>query len=142
MGDLCSISGLGRYPEEGTSYALQYSGLDNSMDYIVHGGCKESDTTEQLSLFSYCLSHFQVGNFPSLVLLSVWGPEEKITKTAKHLSASIPPALVGRFETVASVRHLRLCKQQGIKSSYSTLGRDFSNRFLISSWSLYFPSSL
>ena len=28
---------------------LQYSGLENSMDYIVNGGA-ESDTTERLSL--------------------------------------------------------------------------------------------
>ena len=31
-GDLGSISGLGRSPGEGTVYALQNSGLENSMD--------------------------------------------------------------------------------------------------------------
>ena len=36
-GDLCSIPGLGRYPGEGNSYPLQYSGLENSMDCIVCG---------------------------------------------------------------------------------------------------------
>ena len=36
VGDLGSISGLGRYPAEGKGYPLQYSGLDNSMDCIVH----------------------------------------------------------------------------------------------------------
>ena len=35
---------------EGKSYPLQYSGLENSMDYTVHG-VAESDTTEPLSLF-------------------------------------------------------------------------------------------
>ena len=35
MGDLGSIPGLGRSPGEGNSYPLQYSGLENSMDYIV-----------------------------------------------------------------------------------------------------------
>ena len=50
-GDLGLISGLGRSPGEGKGYPLQYSGLENSMDCIVHGvSCKESDTTEQLSL--------------------------------------------------------------------------------------------
>ena len=34
-GDLGSISGLGRYPEEGKGYPLQYSALENSMDCIV-----------------------------------------------------------------------------------------------------------
>ena len=36
-GDLGWIPGLGRYPGEGKGYPLQYSGLENSMDYIVHG---------------------------------------------------------------------------------------------------------
>ena len=35
-GDLRSISGLGRFPGEGKGYPLQYSGLENSMDCIVH----------------------------------------------------------------------------------------------------------
>jgi len=38
--DLGSISGLGKSPGEGNSYPLQYSGLDNSMDCIVHGVAK------------------------------------------------------------------------------------------------------
>ena len=42
--------GLGRSPGEGNSYPLQYSGLENSMDCIVHG-VAELDMTEQLSLF-------------------------------------------------------------------------------------------
>ena len=31
-----SIPGLGRSPREGKGYPLQYSGLENSMDCIVH----------------------------------------------------------------------------------------------------------
>jgi len=45
-GDLGSIPGLGRCPGEGNSYPLQYSGLENSIDFIVCGVAK----TEQLSL--------------------------------------------------------------------------------------------
>ena len=40
MGDLGSIRGLGRSPDEGNSYPLQYSGLENSMNCIVHGVTK------------------------------------------------------------------------------------------------------
>ena len=40
MWDLGSIPGLGRPPEEGKGYLLQYSGLGNSMDCIVHGVAK------------------------------------------------------------------------------------------------------
>ena len=37
VGDLRSIPGLGRSPGEGKGCPLQYSGLKNSMDCIVHG---------------------------------------------------------------------------------------------------------
>ena len=40
VGDLGSIPGLGRSLAEGKSYPLQYSGLENSMDCIVHGVTK------------------------------------------------------------------------------------------------------
>ena len=39
-GDLGSIPGLGRSPEDGNGYPLQYSGVENSMDCIVHGVTK------------------------------------------------------------------------------------------------------
>jgi len=50
VGDLGSIPGLGRSPGEGKGYPLRYSGLENSMDCIVHGVTKELDTTEGLAL--------------------------------------------------------------------------------------------
>ena len=34
--DTSSIPGLGRFPGEGNGYPLQYSGLENSKDYIGH----------------------------------------------------------------------------------------------------------
>ena len=40
VGDLGSIPVLARSPGEGNSYPLQYSGLENSMDCIVHGVAK------------------------------------------------------------------------------------------------------
>ena len=53
VGDLGSIPGLGRSPGEGKGYALQYCGLENSMDCIVHGFVKSltwlSDFHFQLS---------------------------------------------------------------------------------------------
>ena len=39
-GDLGWIPGLGRSPGEGKGYQLQYSGLENFMDCIVHGFTK------------------------------------------------------------------------------------------------------
>ena len=40
-----SIPGWGRSRGKGIGYPFQYSGLENSMDCIVHG-IAESDTTE------------------------------------------------------------------------------------------------
>ena len=47
---LGSVPGLGRSPGEGNGYPLQYSGLENSMDCIVHGVAK---SRTQLSDFHY-----------------------------------------------------------------------------------------
>ena len=45
--DLGSIPGLGRSPGEEKGYPLQYSGLENFMDCIVHGVAR-LDMTERL----------------------------------------------------------------------------------------------
>jgi len=50
-GDLGSIPGLGRSPGEGKGYPLQYSGLEKSMDCIVHGVTKN---WTRLSNFHFC----------------------------------------------------------------------------------------
>ena len=44
------IPGLGRSPGEGKGYPLQYSGLENSVDCIVHGVAK---SRTQLSDFHF-----------------------------------------------------------------------------------------
>ena len=36
VGELGSVPGLGRSSEEGKGYPLQYSGLENSRDCMVH----------------------------------------------------------------------------------------------------------
>ena len=54
-GDLGSILGLGRYPGEGKGYPLQYSGLENSMDSIVHGVTVRMTEQFSLSLSLRCL---------------------------------------------------------------------------------------
>ena len=55
VGDLGLIPGLGRSPGEGKGYPLQYSGLENSMDCIVHGVAK---SWTELSDFHFTLLHF------------------------------------------------------------------------------------
>ena len=49
-GDLGSIPELGRSPGEEKGYPLQYSGLENSMDCIIHGVAKSQT---QLSDFHF-----------------------------------------------------------------------------------------
>ena len=51
-GDLGLIPGLGRSPGEGKGYALQYSGLENSMDSIVHGVSKSQTRLSDFHLQS------------------------------------------------------------------------------------------
>ena len=53
-GDLGLISGLGRSPGEGKGYPCQYSGLEKSMDSIVHGVAK---SRTRLSDFHFHLKH-------------------------------------------------------------------------------------
>ena len=52
-GDLGVIPGLGRSPGEGNGYLLQFCGLENSMDCIVHGVTK---SWTQLSDFHFPLT--------------------------------------------------------------------------------------
>ena len=40
VGDLCLIPELGGQPGEGNDYPFKYSGLENSMDCIIHGVAK------------------------------------------------------------------------------------------------------
>ena len=56
VGDLGSISGLGRSSGEEKGYPLQYSGMENSVDCIVLGVAKSGTL---LSVF-----HFQIFIFP------------------------------------------------------------------------------
>ena len=51
-GDLSLIPGLERSPGEGKGYPLQYSGLENSMDCIVHG---VTESRTQLKDFHFTL---------------------------------------------------------------------------------------
>ena len=53
VGDLGSILGLGRSPGEGKGYPLQYSGLENSMQCIVHEVAK---SRTRLSDFHFCFT--------------------------------------------------------------------------------------
>ena len=71
MGDLGSIPGLGRTPGEGKGYPLQYSGLENSINYTVRGDAK---SRTQLSDFHILSSKYLEGH----CLLILWEITAKI----------------------------------------------------------------
>ena len=57
-GDLGLIPELGRSPGEGKGYPVQYSGLENSMDCIVHGVAKSRTRMRNLHFTSKRLACF------------------------------------------------------------------------------------
>ena len=67
-GDLGLIPGLGRSPGEGNGYSLQYSGLENSMDCIVHGVTK---SRTGLSDFHFHTDHCLTQGHEDLCLCSL-----------------------------------------------------------------------
>ena len=52
-GELGSIPGLGRSHGEGKGYLLQYSGLENYMDCIVHGVTKIQTRLSDFHTFTF-----------------------------------------------------------------------------------------
>ena len=69
MGDLGSIPRLGRFPGEGTGSLLQYSGLGNLMDCVVHGVTK---------------SRTRMGDFHSLQYSCLENPRDR-----NHMSGDL-----------------------------------------------------
>ena len=66
VGDLGSIPGSGRSPGEGEGYPLQYSGLENSMDCMVHG------VTESRTRLSDFYFHVTFSRGSSLIRDQTW----------------------------------------------------------------------
>ena len=64
VGDLNLIPGVERSPREGNGYPLRYSGLENSMDCIVH---RVTKSRTRLSSF-----HFHLGSKPFICLLYIF----------------------------------------------------------------------
>ena len=54
-GDLGLIPGLGTSPGEGQGYPLQYSGLENSRECVVHGVAKSQTQLSDFH-FHHCIT--------------------------------------------------------------------------------------
>ena len=101
MGDLGSNSALGMSSRERKGYPLQYSGLENSIDCIVHWFA-ELDTTERLSLHNRKKKWLETGKYISKsdekvclypdswrTTVSVLLKKKKFLKESKYFSWSL-----------------------------------------------------
>ena len=91
-GVLGLIPGLGRSPGEGTGFPRQHSGLENSMDCIVHGVVKSWTRLSNFHFTSLRSSPDSPGGPPPLracLLLSLMSLAPAVTHcSAGHLSAT------------------------------------------------------
>ena len=85
MGDLGSIPGLGRSPEKGKGYPLQYSGLENSMDSVAHGVAKSWTQLSELHFHIFTSKTKEFLNYCTIALIS-------------HASKVIVKILQARFQ--------------------------------------------
>ena len=68
-GDLSSIPGLGGAPGEGNGYPLPYSGLENSMNYTVHGSQRVGPNWASFTFTLYFyINRFDVLNPTGVIL--------------------------------------------------------------------------
>ena len=67
VGDPGSIPGLGRSPGEGKGYPLQYSGLENAMDCIVHGVVKSWTRLSDFHIHTHTHTHAHRARFKKSV---------------------------------------------------------------------------
>ena len=70
-GDLNLIPVFGRSPGEGKGYPLQYSGLENSMDCIVHG-VTESNMTEWLNWQDASIKPWRLYVWNRKFIINIW----------------------------------------------------------------------
>ena len=91
-GGLESIPGLGRVPGGGKGFPLQYSGLENSMDCVVHGVTKSQT---RLSNFHFTSLHFigLLSRFMQTIQYSFYNEED----THNFHTYQPPPILTNRL---------------------------------------------
>ena len=91
VGDQGSISGLGKIPGEGKGYPLQYSDLENSMDYIVHGIAKSRTRLNNFHFFFKVLFLLEYSRLTMLCRFQVDSKGLSHTYICIHSSPNSPP---------------------------------------------------
>ena len=101
-GDLGLISGLGISPGEGKGYPLQYSGLKNSMDCIVHGFTKSLTQRRDFHWWieaGIVWSWLGFKKYTGNCLISSAGPTVHFYHLAIHVSDMYPSMMLGLDST-------------------------------------------
>ena len=145
--DLGLIPGLGRSPGEGKGYPLQYSGLENSMDCIVHEVTK---TQTWLSHF-HCHFHWTHAVYPwsswclpmeisSMCLEDnhITLQKSSVTNDFLHLVMCLPPI---PHPLLLSL-HSNAAKKQGWLNILNcpTRGNPSRAKKIITSWQISIPA--
>ena len=82
--NLGSIPGLGRSPEERKGYTLQYSGLENSTDCVVHGVAKSRTLLSDFHCVSFLAWEIPWTKEPGR-LYSLWSCRESNRTEHTHM---------------------------------------------------------
>ena len=127
--DLGSIPGLGRSLGEGKVYPLQYPGLENSMDCIVHGIAK---SWTRLSDFHFHFINVWIGLDSTFVLKKVWMGLTHLLKEKYFLKKIILVIYFWLCWVFVATWAFPSCRE-----GYSWLQcAKFLLRWLLSSWSM------
>ena len=113
-GDLGLIPRLGRSLGEGKSYPLQYSGLENSMDGIVHGVAK---SWTRLSDFHFHLSWYVPGRIPLLMAI-YHSPQLQIEVSLLIPQCSIQELYLSKVEELNILPMLENCDLMTAKALF------------------------
>ena len=97
VGDLGSFPGLGRSPGEGKGYPLQYSGLENSMDYTMesivwgHTGvtAQEKYIKYPVCVYTYIYNIYMKKNSAGIIILIL-----PMRKLGVHKCQDLPKAKI------------------------------------------------
>ena len=95
--DLSSIPRLGRFPGEGKGYPLQYFGLENSVDCIVHGVTKSRTWLSDFHLFLFSYK---------IIKIHLWSSSE-----VKTLEPHMMAGLSNFWKASHTAEQLRWCVQ-------------------------------